>query len=219
MQMRDMASTPGEWLKGTGPQSDVVISSRIRLARNLVQFPFLSQATDEQKQKVVDLVHDKLTTSGSERKGLINVASAPREVLMAIPGMDESAADALIAYRLSFGPDTTSASGTATEEADGPLASIAWITQVLERDQAVAIGDYITTQHYQRSVDIVAVSGDGRAFERYRLVYDTSGDQPRKLYWQRLTHLGWPLDPQILESLKKGTPISDLIQTTDRGSF
>ena len=60
MEMRDLAGAPGEWLKGTGPQSDVVISSRIRLARNLVQFPFLSRATDEQKQKVLDIMRARL---------------------------------------------------------------------------------------------------------------------------------------------------------------
>lgn len=60
MRMRDLAGSPGEWLKGTGPQSDVVISSRIRLARNLVQFPFLSQATEEQKQRVLDLMRGHL---------------------------------------------------------------------------------------------------------------------------------------------------------------
>jgi protein arginine kinase len=60
MRLRELAGSPGEWLKGSGPHSDVVISSRIRLARNLVQFPFLSMATAEQKQRVLDLVTEAL---------------------------------------------------------------------------------------------------------------------------------------------------------------
>ena len=60
MPLSDFISNTGEWLKGTGPQSDVVISSRIRLARNLVQFPFLSMATADQKQRVLDLVAEAL---------------------------------------------------------------------------------------------------------------------------------------------------------------
>ena len=36
MRMRELAGEPSEWLKGTGPKSEIVISSRIRLARNLV---------------------------------------------------------------------------------------------------------------------------------------------------------------------------------------
>ncbi|HEX4147928.1 MAG TPA: ATP--guanido phosphotransferase, partial [Pirellulales bacterium] len=44
MQLEDLASGSGEWLKGSGPESDIVISSRIRLARNLADFPFISRA-------------------------------------------------------------------------------------------------------------------------------------------------------------------------------
>ena len=41
-----LTRTSGEWLRGSGPDADIVISSRIRLARNLAQFPFLSRADD-----------------------------------------------------------------------------------------------------------------------------------------------------------------------------
>jgi len=60
MEMRELANSPGEWLKGTGSASDVVISSRIRLARNLVQFPFLSRASDEQKRRILEIIRDHL---------------------------------------------------------------------------------------------------------------------------------------------------------------
>ena len=40
MQINDLLNHTSEWLKGTGPHSDIVISSRIRLARNLSKFPF-----------------------------------------------------------------------------------------------------------------------------------------------------------------------------------
>ncbi|MGL4462558.1 MAG: ATP--guanido phosphotransferase, partial [Planctomycetia bacterium] len=35
MDLRDLVSRTGEWLRGTGSDSDIVISSRLRLARNL----------------------------------------------------------------------------------------------------------------------------------------------------------------------------------------
>ncbi len=44
MEFEDLADSSGEWLKGSGPESDIVISSRIRLARNLAEFPFVSRA-------------------------------------------------------------------------------------------------------------------------------------------------------------------------------
>lgn len=41
-----LTQTTGEWLRGTGPMSDVVISSRVRLARNLAERSFLITAVD-----------------------------------------------------------------------------------------------------------------------------------------------------------------------------
>jgi protein arginine kinase len=39
--LRQFSDHCGEWLRGSGPESDIVISSRIRLARNLADFPFI----------------------------------------------------------------------------------------------------------------------------------------------------------------------------------
>ena len=44
MKISDLTDNTGEWLRGTGTESDIVISSRIRLARNVARFPFLSRA-------------------------------------------------------------------------------------------------------------------------------------------------------------------------------
>ena len=51
----------GEWLKGAGPESDIVISSRVRLARNLADFPFNPQATPQSRKEVEGLLREKLT--------------------------------------------------------------------------------------------------------------------------------------------------------------
>ncbi|MGM0472317.1 MAG: protein arginine kinase [Bacillota bacterium] len=47
-------------MKGTGPDADVVISSRVRLARNIMELPFPNQATDEQAAEVVNEVKELL---------------------------------------------------------------------------------------------------------------------------------------------------------------
>ncbi len=46
----------GEWLSARGPDSDIVITSRVRLARNLTDWNFTSRATDEQSAAVRDTV-------------------------------------------------------------------------------------------------------------------------------------------------------------------
>jgi protein arginine kinase len=45
LKLEDLAHECGEWLRGGGPESDIVISSRIRLARNLADFPFIRRCT------------------------------------------------------------------------------------------------------------------------------------------------------------------------------
>lgn len=60
MTIDELAKKPGEWLSGVGPMSDIVISSRIRLARNVAEYPFLSKATAQQKQEVVELVRSRV---------------------------------------------------------------------------------------------------------------------------------------------------------------
>ena len=47
-----LAGASGEWLRGTGPESDIVISSRVRLARNLEGFPFLVRASLGQRREI-----------------------------------------------------------------------------------------------------------------------------------------------------------------------
>src|SRR3954469_13288949 len=49
MNLDNLLPNLGEWLRGTGPESDVVVSTRIRLARNLVNYPFTNRATAHQK--------------------------------------------------------------------------------------------------------------------------------------------------------------------------
>lgn len=50
MTLADLTRHAGEWLRGAGPLHDVVISSRVRLARNLAGTPFLARC-DESQQK------------------------------------------------------------------------------------------------------------------------------------------------------------------------
>jgi protein arginine kinase len=60
MILDDLLNTTGEWLRGTGPESDVVVSSRIRLARNLADFPFTNRASPMQKGEIEALIRERL---------------------------------------------------------------------------------------------------------------------------------------------------------------
>ena len=51
-------STISPWSSGKGEQADVVLCSRIRLARNFAPYPFPLKATEESSQKVLDIMKD-----------------------------------------------------------------------------------------------------------------------------------------------------------------
>jgi len=68
MHLDDLTSSSGEWLKGSGPESDIVISSRIRLARNLADFPFISRTTEADRAEIEKTLHAQITGLLSEKK-------------------------------------------------------------------------------------------------------------------------------------------------------
>jgi protein arginine kinase len=45
VRLDELAGKCGEWLRGSGPDADIVVSSRVRLARNLADFPFIRKCT------------------------------------------------------------------------------------------------------------------------------------------------------------------------------
>lgn len=169
---------------------------RKRPFRNLMDFYYRSTLEmDEFKE-----IDERVTTQTRRRTtGLVNVNTASKEVLLCLPELEESDAAALIAAR----------SG---EDADD--SGIAWVAEALPHEKATAIGSYITGLAYQFSADIVSVSGDGRAFTRCRIVVDATESPPRVLYRRDLTHLGWPLDPDILAALRAGTPVEEVLAAT-----
>ncbi len=54
MNLEDLIHHTGEWLRGTGPNSNIVMSSRIRLARNVEKVPFPSRAS---KEVLIEILH------------------------------------------------------------------------------------------------------------------------------------------------------------------
>ncbi|MBP3966759.1 protein arginine kinase [Paenibacillus lignilyticus] len=54
MSKRYVDEALSDWMKGNGPDTDVVISSRIRIARNLSSHPFPMLATTEQANEVME---------------------------------------------------------------------------------------------------------------------------------------------------------------------
>ncbi len=63
MNLDELAERCGEWLKGSGPESDIVMSSRIRLARNLADYPFIRRCTEQDRAKILRTLRDRILNS------------------------------------------------------------------------------------------------------------------------------------------------------------
>lgn len=60
MDINTLVHTRGEWLRGSGPESDIVMSSRIRLARNLADFPFISKCTPADRTEIEKVLRERI---------------------------------------------------------------------------------------------------------------------------------------------------------------
>jgi protein arginine kinase len=76
MNLDSLTQACGEWLRGTGPEADIVVSSRIRLARNLAAFPFSNRASAHQKADIEALLRERVAKlEGPARLDYISVAT------------------------------------------------------------------------------------------------------------------------------------------------
>jgi protein arginine kinase len=86
MNMDSLFHNCGEWLRGTGPEADIVISSRIRLARNLAGFHFSNRATTYQKAEIETLLRDRIAKLDLEPKldylNVPNLSTLDRQLLV-----------------------------------------------------------------------------------------------------------------------------------------
>ncbi len=60
VKLEELAGKCGEWLRGSGPHSDIVVSSRIRLARNVADFPFMRKCTGLDRASIERSLRERL---------------------------------------------------------------------------------------------------------------------------------------------------------------
>lgn len=60
MELNNISNNINEWFDGSGPLCDIVISSRIRLARNLAGHKFLSRCTNTEKAEILEKLKDAI---------------------------------------------------------------------------------------------------------------------------------------------------------------
>lgn len=119
-------------------------------------------------------------------EGLINVNTAPKEVLACLPAMDLDKAASLMDYRSANA---------------GDLHSVVWVARALDEETARQIGPFVTSRSYQFTVDVAALGRDGRGYRRVQYVLDTADGTPTIRVRRELTHLGWALGQPLHQQL------------------
>ena len=184
---------------------------------NAFEFYFKSGLTLAEFKKVLPkLTANRRSTSptpaSAAKIAKINVNTAPKEVLLCLHGsLVDSDASAIISYRQSQ---------TSSDPKD-----ISWLANpsVLSKEKAIAIGGLVTGKSLVYSGDVVAVSPDGRAFRRYRVVISGKATVngkalPTRIVYRRdLTASGWPLPPEIRSSIRSGQGYQTPLQSSAKG--
>ncbi len=78
MKLTDISNDVNEWFSGQGHLADIVISSRIRLARNLAGHKFLIRCSNDEKSQILTKLKDILTAIDlGDKVFYISVDKAP----------------------------------------------------------------------------------------------------------------------------------------------
>jgi type II secretory pathway component PulK len=133
-------------------------------------------------RKALGFLLDVATVSqATTLPGLVNVNTAPQEVLAALPGLDGGIAQAIDAYRKQGGTD---------------FSSVAWLLDVdgVRPELFLQLLPSVTARSFQYRVDAVGVAGARNVFRRMSVVLDRSRPDVPPIAWRDVTEWGAPLD-------------------------
>lgn len=140
---------------------------------------------DKLKEYLPFLLDKTSVTPGTELIPRININTAPREVLLAIPGMTEEVADEILATRSGLDP------------LDPATKTAAWLVTQLNMPSATfnTMSRYVTgtTQTYR--VQSIGYFANGGPTARVEAVIDTNQGKPRIVFYRDLTELGRGFEP------------------------
>ena len=70
MKLNDLVRRKSEWLKGEGPKSNIAMSTRVRIARNVEEHLYFNRANDSQREEVLNTAVSAIRKSGFFAKAL-----------------------------------------------------------------------------------------------------------------------------------------------------
>ena len=111
MKLSQLAKKSTAWLNTEGPLAGIVVSSRVRLARNLAGYPFLSRCDHQQRIEIQEFLSRQITSlDAPENLEYINVDEADdldRQLLVERQLISRQHAQADGARGMAFSPSET----------------------------------------------------------------------------------------------------------------
>jgi protein arginine kinase len=86
MTITQLFDHPSEWVKSDGPHGDIVLSSRVRLARNFRHWPFPGWAKKTDRQHILEIAQPVVSglqeLKGSFSESMDNIAAVDKQMLV-----------------------------------------------------------------------------------------------------------------------------------------
>lgn len=159
--------------------------------------PLQSQDLSSLRDLLPDVLDKLTTTTATEFPAGVNINTAPREVLLALPDLSEEDVQMILDNRPSADTDPALAYLYRTP---------AWLlTEAgFSLDTVRTLAPFITTRSFVYRVQVIGYYELGGPVVRLEAVIDTTGGRPRFVYWRDLTSLGRGFDPRMLQTLGIG---------------
>lgn len=130
---------------------------------------------------------DKITLKdGETRSGLININTAPSEILALLPGMDPEKALAIVTRREEEAPDTSQIQSFTDEEIKGnPFTNISQLAQLEEIDFETfhQVVDWITFRSHGYRIEANGVDTADKVISTCIGIIDRTGNEIRIQHW------------------------------------
>ena len=130
---------------------------------------------------------DKITLKdGETRSGLININTAPSEILALLPGMDPEKALAIVERREEDAPDASQIQNFTDEEIKGnPFTNISQLAQLEEIDFETfhQVVDWITFRSHGYRIEANGVDTADKIISTCIGIIDRTGNEIGMQYW------------------------------------
>ena len=140
------------------------------------------------QQEFIGIV-DKITLKdGDTRQGLINVNTAPPEILALLPGMDPQRAQAIVERREQDASNASQVQSLTEDEIKGnPFTNISQLSQVEGIDFGTfrEVVDWVTYRSHGYRIEARGVDVAGKVVSTCVGIIDRTGDQIIVQYWQQ----------------------------------